>query len=297
MRQKYCSIPQKGNAFWRLVQGMELTEEQKSLFKSCRIKHVEVSLKSNSWEILLQTNELMPSELLASAADYIAQKCKINGVTFYQDVIDLEASIEKSWKKLVEVAANGNHTVFHLLKQAKRVVDGSHLTIEVGGELGGEILRAHSVAQVMHQALHQLLGFVCDVECKAVDEAYDIPDEDRDSFMTREYMEALQAEQRRENAAASPAGGAASGSGTGHQAPAPIAHGPLIFGKSIMGEVMKTAEADGETKNVIFEGSLGRTDVREFKTGTMLLLFDLADDTNGLSCKKFFKEKEKEEFV
>ena len=296
MRQKYCIIPQKGNAFWRLVQGMELTEEQKSLFKSCRIKHVEVSLKSNSWEILLQTNELMPSELLASAADYIAQKCKINGVTFYQDVIDLEASIEKSWKKLVEVAANGNHTVFHLLKQAKRVVDGSHLTIEVGGELGGEILRAHSVAQVMHQALHQLLGFVCDVECKAVDEAYDIPDEDRDSFMTREYMEALQAEQRRENAAASPAGGAASGSGTGHQAPAPIVHGPLIFGKSIMGEVMKIAEADGETKNVIFEGSLGRTDVREFKTGTMLLLFDLADDTNGISCKKFFKEKEKEEF-
>lgn len=138
MRQKYCIIPQKGNAFWRLVQGMELTDEQKSLFKSCRIKHVEVSLKSNSWEILLQTNELMPSELLASAADYIAQKCKINGVTFYQDVIDLEASIEKSWKKLVEVAANGNHTVFHLLKQAKRVVDGSHLTIEVGGELGGK---------------------------------------------------------------------------------------------------------------------------------------------------------------
>ena len=78
--------------------------------------------------------------------------------------------------------------------------------------------------------------------------------------------------------------------------PAQMPTGPVIFGKSIMGEAVPIDDLDGETKNVVLSGEVGRFRTNVFKTGTMLLSFDLADDTNGISCKKFFKEKDKEIF-
>ena len=68
----------------------------------------------------------------------------------------------------------------------------------------------------------------------------------------------------------------------------------LIFGKRFTGEAISIDDTDGEMKNVILTGTIGRVNSREFKTNTKLLLFDLADATNGISCKKFFKEKEQE---
>lgn len=170
--QKYCIIPQQGNVFWQLVQGMALDEAQKKLLRACLIKHVEISLKTNSWEMLLQTRQLIPQELLQEAGDYIQQKCHINGVTFYQDVVDLEESVDKVWKKLVQRTANGNPTVRHLLLRAKRRVDGSLLILEVHGGLSGEILRAHSVPLMLKKSLEELLGYGIDVECQEIGRAH-----------------------------------------------------------------------------------------------------------------------------
>ena len=90
MQNKYCIIPQEGNVFWQLVQGMDCAPEQKQQLRDCVIKHVEISLKTNTWEILLQTREVLEAELLEAAAVYIAEKCKINGVKVYQSVVNLE---------------------------------------------------------------------------------------------------------------------------------------------------------------------------------------------------------------
>ncbi len=75
----------------------------------------------------------------------------------------------------------------------------------------------------------------------------------------------------------------------------------VIFGKGTEGQVIKIDEIDGEMRTVVVEGKIGEGDswgirTNEFKTGTKLLAFGLADDTNGISCKKFFKGKEKDSF-
>ncbi len=286
--QKYCIIPQQGNVFWQLVQGMALDEDQKKLLRSCIIKHVEISLKTNSWEMLLQTRQLIPQELLVEAGNYIRQKCRIQKVVFYQDVVDLEESIDKIWKKLVHHTANGNPTVRHLLLHAKRQVDGSRLVLEVRGGLSGEILRAHSVSLMMKKYLEELLGYGIDVECRAVDEEGDsLPQAtDREVFMTPEYIEAVKQEKQRQQVQSSSHG--AAGKKDAHGS---LVHSssPLVFGRGVQGDPLPIAEIDGEARNVILQGTLGEVKGFAFAK-TNLLSFNLADDTDGIVCKAFFKD-------
>ena len=156
--QKYRIVPQQENMFWQLVQGMTLSDEEKILLKDAVIRHVEVSVKESLWEIALTSQTLIPDSLLQRAAEQIKGKCNLQRVIFYQDIIDIEDGISKVWPQLVTVVAEDNPTVFQLLKRSKYVVDGSKLTIKVPGELGGEIMRAHGVTQMMSHTIKDMLG-------------------------------------------------------------------------------------------------------------------------------------------
>ena len=302
--QKYRIVPQKENMFWQMVQGMTLNDEQKVLMKSATIRHVEVCTKTNSWEIALISQTLIPESLLSEAALQIRRKCQLNQVIFYQEVIDIEDGIRRLWPQLVTRTSEGNPTVFQLLKRTRYTVDGSRLILDVPGELGGEIMRAHSVSQLMSRAIKQMLGYRCPVECHASEEVLQSLEVD-DRFNTPEYHQAVQHEQVREKKTA---GMMSAPEKTPSAAPVmPHRHertgdvpvvvegtGSLIFGRGVMGERKSIAELDGEIKQVILEGRIGEgpgsgIKVIEFKTGTKLLSFCLTDETDGIACKKFFK--------
>ena len=85
------------------------------------------SKKKCSWEIALSTQTLLSENLLASAADQIAAKYQLDSVIFYQDVVNIEDALAKIWPKLVYETAEGNPTVYELLKRSKYTVDGSHI--------------------------------------------------------------------------------------------------------------------------------------------------------------------------
>ena len=251
--QKYRIVPKQENMFWQLVQGMSLDEGQKELMKAATIRHVEVCTKRSSWEIALTSQTLIPDALLQEAAAQIRRKCQLESVVFYQDVINIEDGIQQIWPKLVTVVSEGNPTVFQLLKRSKYSVDGSKLVIDVPGELGGEIMRAHSVTQLMSRAIKQLLGYRCPVECNASDEVLQNLEVD-DSFNTPEYLAACQKERVAETLAAAPKAAPAA-----KRAPSPVPKaadkpqlpkhhddfdkpvvvqgaGNLIFGRGVMGE-------------------------------------------------------------
>ena len=298
MQKKLCIVPEKRNILRELTQGIELTQAEQKILFAAVVKHVEISLKGNSWEILLQTQEFIRTSLLDYVGAYIKKRVQIENLVFYQDVLDMEASIERAWKELCLVAANGNPTVLHLLKNAKRIFDGSSLLLEVKGELSGEILRAHDVPNLLQKAIEKMLTIRCTVSYKALDEEYDIMEEDGDLVMDRVYEENLRQKKEASAAAPSAAQPKKAAAASAHRSTSmtrTAGHGAdLIFGKRFTGEAISIDDTDGEMKNVILTGTIGRVSSREFKTNTKLLLFDLADATNGISCKKFFKEKEQE---
>ncbi|WP_440330222.1 PHP domain-containing protein, partial [Mitsuokella multacida] len=126
----------------------------------------------------------------------IAAKYQLDSVIFYQDVVNIEDALAKIWPKLVYETAEGNPTVYELLKRSKYTVDGSHILIDVPGELGGEIMRAHSVTQTMSQLIEKRVGYRCHVECEASEEVLQNLEVD-DSFQDPDYLEALQHEKVR----------------------------------------------------------------------------------------------------
>ena len=300
MQKKLCIVPEKRNILRELTQGIELTQAEQKILFAAVVKHVEISLKGNSWEILLQTQEFIRTSLLDYVGAYIKKRVQIENLVFYQDVLDIEASIERAWKELCLVAANGNPTVLHLLKNAKRIFDGSSLLLEVKGELSGEILRAHDVPNLLQKAIEKMLTIRCTVSYKALDEEYDILEEEGDLVMDRVYEENLRQKKEASAAAPSAAQPKKAAAASAHRSASmtrTAGHGAdLIFGKRFTGEAISIDDTDGEMKNVILTGTIGRVSSREFKTNTKLLLFDLADATNGISCKKFFKEKEQEAY-
>lgn len=309
MQKKYCIVPKKNNMFWDLVQGMQLTHEEKLLFKTCRILHVEINPRDNSWEVLLQTQELLQESLLSRAAHHIIENCQLSDVTFYQDVIDMERGITKAWEELSRRTAEGNPVVLSLLRRAQLHIDGSRLEIEVGGELSGEIFRAHDVIAQMRENIKGLLGFSCEVTFLASEE--EPPQPVGASLDTPEYLSALRQERHAENTAAQqtkekPQRKAEPDPSNGKTSPpsqtaAPYAKpvvmpttGGLIFGRSVAGTVKAIDELEGEEKNVVLEGWIGEgagsgLRFHEFKSGTKMLSFCLTDETNGIACKKFFK--------
>ena len=293
MQKKLCIVPEKRDILRELTRGIELTQAEQKIFFAAVVKHVEISLQGNSWEILLQTQEVIRTSLLERVSAYIREQAHIEEIVFYQDVLDIEASIERAWKELCLVAANGNPAVLHLLKGAKRIFDGASLLLEVKGELSGEILRAHDAPNLLQKAIERMLLIRCAVSYKALDEEYDMIEEDGDLWQDRVYQENL-----RETASAAPQAAEPKRVPPSPR-PSRAVHevggsSGLIFGKKFTGEAVSIDDTDGEMKSVILMGSVGRISSREFKTKTKLLLFDLADSTNGISCKKFFKEKEQE---
>ena len=72
--------------------------------------------------------------------------------------------------------------------------------------------------------------------------------------------------------------------------------GNLLFGKEIFGNAIPIENIQGEEKRVIIEGYIAEGErtaprVSTAKTGTKILTFSIVDNTNGISCKKFFKGK------
>ena len=334
---KYCIVPQKSNMFRNLVEGMSLKEREQSLLDSCQIKHVEISPSLSRWEILLQAPELVSGELLSDVSSHICRSHGLKEVLFYQDIIQLEQSVEKAWPQLAKIAAGDNPSVFHMLRHVRHRVEEGNLLIEATGNFNAELLKGHGVPKGLADAVFSLLGLRCRVECIAVDA--DIPvDESLGDFQCVEHRETVacqgntapkdpaevdyptptymppaphpakartpastaSAPKNKKNA---PSKGKDAGTGKPADLSAPVPIVPpenRIFGKDISGDSIKIGDIGGEQKNVTVEGIIGSgpqfgIKTNSFKTGTQLLSFCISDDTDGISCKKFFKSKEKEE--
>ena len=69
-----------------------------------------------------------------------------------------------------------------------------------------------------------------------------------------------------------------------------IVHAEKIFGKKISEPITEISKLMMDKKSVVV-GEIFGVDLREFKTGSCSITFSLADESDGILCKKFFTEK------
>lgn len=68
--------------------------------------------------------------------------------------------------------------------------------------------------------------------------------------------------------------------------------GMYIGKKHVTGEAVDIRSVNEEKDGVIFIGTVISCEVRELRSGKKLFIMSLADDTNGISCKRFFDKPE-----
>ena len=294
--QRYCIVPKKTNKFWLLVKGMELTQEERALFQRCFISHVEVSPDTSTWEIVLTTQELIDEALLATAALYIEQQCGLREVIFYQDVLDLAASLSKIWMQLVKRVTEDAPAIRKILMHAQRKITDGRLRVRVGNVLAGAILEKHDVAGRLSRVMGEMMGCYFDVVCEAYDDGTGkaVEKEDLAIVQTTEYKEAQRLEKLHEPHSAPSASGIEFGGKTKRRAGKRNSHETApgcIFGEGVEGEITPIETIENENKSIIIVGVLTKVSGKELQE-TNLLFFDIADGTQGFSAKAFFKDKE-----
>ncbi len=314
--RKYKIVPQHRSLFWQLVQDMPLTEMEQAACRDVCVRHVEVTAATNSWEMAVVSQTYLADDLRARAAAHIAARCGLTDVEIYQDVVDIAAALPDVWPEVVKQATTGNITALEYLKRSHYAVQGAKITLELPGEFAQDMVAHSSVLAQLEAGVESRLGYHCQIACEAGAAGVEQLEVDA-ALNTPEYRRALRQEiaadkqaqsqsaKKKKQRAASPKsqqngmGAAKQRTSMGANLDAPVVvpdRGNLIFGRGVAGEVRAIDDLEGETRNVILEGTIGQGPgsglrARTFKTGTQMLSFAIADATNGINCKKFFKPK------
>ncbi|MCR5175573.1 MAG: PolC-type DNA polymerase III [Anaerovibrio sp.] len=299
MSGKYCIVPKSSRLLSDLAQGMNLNSEEEKLLSGSFIRHVEISLSSNTWEILVWSMPEVSESLLDRVADFVAEKNKVARVLIYQSVMKLSKIVEQNWEKLVANVSRGNQGIRIVLLHSKRIYNKDSILLQVHGEFGKYLLEEHNIFQMLKDAAIKIIGYPINLRCQAIFEEIEVPDEE-DFYETEEYKAALAAALN-SNVKTTQGGGsdhehADKKGNKGFSKRRKTVHigaddSPQVYGESIFGEITPISEIAGEMKSVIIQGTIAGVDGKNFQS-TNLLFFAIADNSEGINCKAFFKAVE-----
>ena len=324
--EKYRIVPENCKRLGQLLAGMEQTAQEGKLLDAAVIRHVEITPARNMWELLIWSLDKLPEELLDRGRDYVTAKHDLQEVRFYTTVIKLEKVLEQKWEQLVEFVTKGDHAAKVILDQSRRVYGQNAILLQVQGDFAKYLLEKHKVLNKLREGTEKLIGYPVALQCQAVYEAIDairqhMPPEDP------AYLEALKRAQTEPKVPVAQGGGGSDyGKPAGPQPVQPYNGGnasgnskaggdnkggkkyrrrqlvigaedsPLVFGEGIVGDITPINQLQGEIRSVVAQGYIGGVDGKEF-ANTNMLLFSLADSTEGISCKIFIREHEGYEVV
>ena len=313
---KYCIAPKKTNVFAHLLEGMELGKENENMVRCSFIRHVEISDDAMTWEIVIETPTVFDEDFVGKAEAFIAEKCGIKSVIIYQHVRDLASSLDKIWGAIVREITEKAPVLKPLMSVAERKVSDAKVTVRIGSVLSGELMKRSNVAKRLQNIIQRMTGCFVDVVIEAYDGgAVNGVDSDAVIARTEAYREAVKKEreiradagehfkpstpksQRASASGSSSAGGYGGGKsgGRGRGKKQETAPG-CLFGSGVDGELTAIDDIGNESKSVIIMGIIEKVDSRELRQ-TNLLFFDIADETQGISAKAFFRDKEEFERV
>lgn len=286
---KYCIVPKSKNDIFRLFADSDMTDAERENLEAAGIRHIEITPEEWRWEILLETQTLFAEDFLLRAAEVVRQKCKLKDVVFYQHVVSLSAAVEQNWKKLVCEAMKDSPAGKGLLLEAEHFTEGNTLIVKVMGGLAAELLDKLKIADKLQQTIEKFTGIRCDVKCQAMDEAHapNTCDVDNKIYETEAYKAALD---QKKNQKSVPMGKSDVKTKETKTAGAPAGE-DFILGNNVSGDVQNIDDIRNETKDAVFVGSIIDVSGRELKS-TNIIVFSFADDTNGVSCKAFLKDKD-----
>ncbi|MDD3114115.1 MAG: PolC-type DNA polymerase III [Anaerovibrio sp.] len=317
---KYRIVPENCRILAQLVGEMELVPGEQRLLERCFIRHVEVTPDTNMWEILIWSDAELPKALLDRCSGYVAARHGVRQVVLYPTVIKLEKILEQKWEQLIDFVCRGDHAAKVILAQSRRVYGQESILLQVQGDFARYFLKQHKILQKLTDGALKIIGYPLRMECQAVYEEIEAFKQEK-PVATPEYLAALENIHTAAEVPPAQGSGQASGgverrsSSSGENGDTGRRNGsngskryrrsklivgaedsPQVFGEGIVGELTPIKQLQGELRSVVAQGYIAGVDGKEF-ANTNMLLFSLADNTEGISCKVFLSDHDAYELV
>ena len=194
MSDKYCIVPKSSRILSELAMGMKLNSNEEKLLQGGFIRHVEISLAANTWEIMVWTMPEIADDLLNRVADFVAEKNQVAKVIIYQTAMKLSKIVEQNWTKLVDNAARENQGARHILLNSNRIYNNDSILLQVHGDFSKSLLEEHDIFSKLRDSAIKIIGYPIKLNCQAVFEEIEAPVEN-EVYETKEYKAALEAAQ------------------------------------------------------------------------------------------------------
>lgn len=284
-------------------------ETEIALLKNALVKHVEISPKKKSWEIWVGTTQLLNETFLKKTSLFLCKENQLNDVFFYQDTFNLDETLTKYFPAIIQKALKNEVVLSSLMKDGKFQFDNGKLTIKFFKQsaLLVELIKKNHVTQKIQQTIGEMTGFFPEILIEFFDETEAKQQKKSQSF-SREtipvHQVSLQASHTAPKTkpvsyASAPVGAsfAASAQNFFNNESRPVRRKKIItsenflYGSSVEGKLLKIEQILSEQKNCCIQGVLVNVEGREMQN-VNLITMDIADETNGITIKIFFKQKE-----
>lgn len=270
----YCLIPQNCQQFWNFVDNLPLATEHKLILKNSTITKVQVNVEKVSWEICLRLPKKLPKSIFDITAQQLCKNCGLKQVTFVPKAGDMLSYLQDEWANFIDNVAENKATKL-LLKNANWSLTNGVLTIETVSDFSAEILSSQGVVKNIKSFMLQEFNEICEVNITTVSTEPQICLEE--DLLTPEYIEALTnvsdaTEEKKKSTKSNTS--------------------QVIFGRNIKDQPVAMSTIQDEARNVVAQGQLVGFEGRELRSGRFLLTFDIVDESDGLSGKTFFDNKD-----
>lgn len=289
-----------------------------SLIMDSKIEKINLFKKTNKLEIDLEVTNYLDTKELLDFEEYLKNRFMIENVEVaikYKDNIKIP-QIDSTWKNIIEYMAYKYPLTKVILQNSKVKVEENIVTVTIF-VTGVDFLNARGFDKILENTLKNLYGKQYKVKYIEDINKEEIEKIEKKSKMTEKYeIEKAISEVGSDSISAQANIGEHVGSdSTSTQANIDKHVGadsistqaninehvgadsisvqeeltPLILGRNanIKDSIIKVSDISIDSGKIALEGEIINTDSRELKSGKILIMFDVYDETSTITCKSF----------
>jgi len=259
----------------------------KEFLQKIEIAKVEVSQVENAWEIYFFCTQIPSLKFLQDCSTAISEKLPgINKIIFKPKVQKyhcLASFLEENWENILSfIVGKFPSAQGWMANSYWQVKEDNYLAIYLGSQLGVKYLTRQGFIKYLEKLFTTFIDYTpqislkWDEQIKPIVIKKDIHEEQAPYTISRvnEQVSAKEKETCKETKLAE-----------------------IIAGKKINGDVKPIKEVTDEEPNIIISGQPFSLEVRQLKTGRAILIFNLTDLTDSITCKMIKELKEIEEIA
>ena len=263
----------------------------------CKIKEINIFKKTNRLELQLISDKNIEISEIQEFEEFLKNKFKIETVKITINYTkEIQYSIIENWNDIVNYMSKKYPLTKAILKNSKIEITNKTITVKIEVKNGTEILNSRKFDELLSEFLANLTGVNYKITYKeeiAEDARINVEKQMKEAEIQainelkqnaiKEAKQKVIQEQQKDS---------------GNAEDANIEEkNPLIYGRAnqINGELSKIADLSVDSGEVLIDGEIISSDVRELKNGKDLICLNVYDGTSTITCKVFAtKEKSKE---